>query len=334
MSILGIFLILLLPYAVGIVFNTIMRQKETSQIETYLIGFFSLFLVQGCVFGLYSFLGVPYENVCRIYSYFSYGLIVLGVILGIFFQRKSIKADIEKMSIRKDEILVFSLAVLAIILVVVRIIMLVKYDRDDIMLETVRINTITSTVNTYNPLTARPYELGIINSKKLIALPLYYSYICMTYKVAPRTLLYLVCELQTVACVLFACINTLRIILKTNKKIYTSTLFVAVMLLSGDYFKGAVGYKILWNGYLGETVIAAVAIPYIIGLMIEIYRIHRGDFGTAKAGKIAVRLLKTMICVAGSVFITGIATGLLLIGLCLAAILVCCTFRFGKEEKA
>ena len=50
MNYIGIVLILILPMFAGTVFNIIFKQKETSQSETYLTGFFSLFLLQGVVF--------------------------------------------------------------------------------------------------------------------------------------------------------------------------------------------------------------------------------------------------------------------------------------------
>jgi len=49
MYIIGIVLLFILPFAAGTVCKGILRWKETSQIETYLIGFFFLFFLQGVV---------------------------------------------------------------------------------------------------------------------------------------------------------------------------------------------------------------------------------------------------------------------------------------------
>ena len=46
----GLIVILTLPYMAGYIFTSIAHNKETSQIETYLIGFFSVFLVNGAIF--------------------------------------------------------------------------------------------------------------------------------------------------------------------------------------------------------------------------------------------------------------------------------------------
>ncbi|MCR5800467.1 MAG: hypothetical protein K6G69_10365 [Lachnospiraceae bacterium] len=332
MTVIGIIFILLLPYATGIIWNVITRQKETNQIETYLIGFFSIFLIQGVLFALYNFMGMPYEKVCNILTYVTYALMGLGVVGGIIC-RKEIAADFKKVTFRKDERIMAILMILVIALVVLRVVLLFGYERNDIMLETVRINVMTSTVNTYNPLTGRMYELGLINSKKLISLPLFYTYWCMTYGIEARVLLYIVITLQTVMCMFFACECAMEGILRSNKKMYTCMMFVGVMLLSGDYFEGALGYKVLWNGYLGESIIAAVIIPYTINLIMDFYRLERGDYGDKKWGKRIVRVIRLLITMSCSVFITGIPKGLLLIALCLAAIIVCTTLRFGKEER-
>lgn len=332
MNILGILLLLILPYGAGLILNIITRQKETNQSETYLIGFFSLFLLQGVVFSLHSFLGLPFELTCKIYSCASYAIVVTGLLVGVCVCRSYIKESLKKCALRKDEILVFTLMVIAFALVVVRLCSIYYYGRDDIMLETVRVNSMTGTVNVYNPLTSRPYELGIINSRKIITLPVYYTYWCMTYNIGDRVLLYIVASLQTLFCLFFACKCAMTAILKTNKKVYTFMMFVAVLLLSGDYFKGAVGYKVLWNGYSGETIVIAVMLPYLIYLVMDMYKIEKGEYGPRKWKYRISRVFRIILTLLASVFITELATGALLIILSLATVIVCCTVKYGREE--
>ena len=332
MNIPGIILLLFLPYPAGLILNIITRQKETNQIETYLIGFFSLFLLQGVVFSLHSFVGLPFELTCKIFTYASLAIVFVGIILIIFVYRKNIKSSIEKMTLKKEEKLVFILMLTAIALVVVRVCSIYDFGRDDIMLETVRVNSLTGTVNMYNPLTSRPYELGIINSRKIITLPVYYTYWCITFGIEDRMLLYIVCTLQTLACLLFACKCAMSTILKTNKKIYTFLMFVGVLLLSGDYFKGAVGYKVLWNGYRGETIVVAVMLPYLIYVIMDMYKIEKGEYGPSKWKYRISRVFRILLTLFASVFITEFTTGAVLIALCLATVIVCCTVKYGREE--
>lgn len=332
MNILGIILLIILPYPAGLILNIITRQKETNQIETYLIGFFSLFLLQGGIFSLTGLFSMPFETCCKIFTYAIYGILILGVPAIIFGYKGYIKDSAYKYTLRKEERVMFSLMILAIALIIVRIFTIYGYIRDDIMLETVRVNVMTGTVNAYNPFTARPYELGLINSKKLITLPLYYTYWCETFNIEARVLLYLVVTLQTLLCLFGACQCAMTSIMKTNKKMYTFGLFTAILLLSGDYFKGAVGYKVLWNGYAGETIVVTVMLPYIIYLIMNMYRIERGDYGPKKWGRRICSVVRILLCLCSSVFITGIVTGPLLLVLCLATVIVCCTVRFGREE--
>ena len=334
MFVIGIFLILALPFAIGTVLNFITKQKGTNQIETYLIGFFSLFLIQGIVFSLYNFAGIPYSRCCMIFSVLTYVFLGIFVLIAVIGFKDYIACNIKKPNIRKDEKMVYAFMVIAIIIVVIRVAMLYNFERDDMMLETVRINLITSTVNTYNPLTARPYELGLIGSKKLITLPLYYTYWCMTYGIGPRDLLYTVCELQGVFVVIAACGCAMKRVLKTNKKMYVYLLFVAVLLASGDYFKGSVGYKVLWNGYSGDTIAATAVLAYIVFLILDMYRLERGDYGKPAWGARLIRVFKILLCFACTIFITSIPTGILIILLCLVTMIICASVRFAKEEKS
>ena len=333
MNILGIFLLLILPFAVGTVLNFITRQSKTSQIETYLIGFFSVFLIQGVIFSLYNFMGIGYDVCCRIFTWGTYAAVALFILIAVFGFKKYIICGAKRFTLRKDERLVFALMIASILIVIIRIGFLYLYERDDIMLETVRVNLLTSTVNTYNPLTGRPYELGLINSKKLITLPLYYTYWCKTYDISARDLLYAVCELQTLFVIIGACGCAMKRVLKSNKKLYTYTMFVAFMLASGDYFKGSVGYKVLWNGYSGDTIVVASVLSYIIYLILDMYRLERGDYGKATWAMRILRVFRILLCFACTLFITSIPTGILMIVLCLVTMIACATIRFVREEK-
>ncbi len=334
MNILGIFLILVLPFAIGVIFNFITRQKKTNQIETYLIGFFSFFLMQGAVFSLYNFVGVPYELCCKIMMYASYALVAIAVIIGVAGFKNYILWDAKKLLLKKEERVVFAILLIAMLVVIARIISIYNMERDDLMLETVLINTLTHTVNTYNPMTGRLYELGLITSKKLVTLPLLYSYWCMSYGIEPRLLLYIVCTIQTFICVLLACRCAMTSVIKSRRKQYMCTFFVAVLLASGDYFKGAIGYRVLWNGYDGSTIIVAVMMAYVIYMIMDMYRLERGDYGKATWPQRFLRVFKLLICLGATLFMTGLATGLLFIILCLLSMVVCATLRFGKEEKS
>jgi len=332
-NILGIILVLYMPLAIGCIFDFITRQKKANQIETYLIGFFSFFLMQGVIFSLYNFVHIPFETCCRILTYSNYGIAGLSIIVLLFKLRHIKEVDFKKLIPRKNELVVLGILLLAILVVIARIVSIYNYERNDIMLDTVRVNVLTNTVNTYNPLTNRPYELGLINSKKLVTMPLLYTYWCITYGIDARVLLYFVCTFQTLFCIFMACKCATTGVLKTKRKRRLCLFFVAVLLASGDYFAGAIGYRVLWNGYDGATIVAAVMMAYVIYLVMYWYRLERGDYGKKKIAARIVLALRLLICLCSTLFLTGLATGALLIILCLGTMIVCATLRFGKEEN-
>ena len=254
--------------------------------------------------------------------------------IGIIRFKDYVLWDANKLALKKEERVVFSILLIAVAVVVARVISIYNFERDDLMLETVRINVITSTVNIYNPMTGRLYELGLITSKKLVTLPLLYTFWCTYYGIDARVLLYIICTLQTFICVLFACRCTMQSVIKSRRKQYLCSFFIAVLLASGDYFKGAIGYKVLWNGYDGSTIIVAVMMAYVIFMIMDMYRLERGDYGKTTWSQRLLRMFKLLICLGATLFMSGLATGLLLIVLCLLSMIVCATLRFGKEEKS
>lgn len=334
MSILGIIFIYILPFMVGTIVNIIFRKKEISQIETYLIGFFFLFFTQGCCFSLTNVLGWDFGLVSNIFSYFTYGVAIVFVILAIVFRDSVVKPLFRFEKPSRYEALALSLMIAAFLLLILRVVLLEQYVREDVVLNTVRLNLSTNTINQYNPLTNRPYEQGLIMSKKIITLPTYYTYLAKHWGIDARTLVYVIIPIQTIICLYSVYELMMTALLKgVKKKIYISKFILGVMLLSGDYFNGAAGYRILWNGYSGDIIVALIMITYIVHVVMAMYRLERGDEGEPTWSSRIRYILSIMICVISSVFMTSIATGLLMLVLALASIAVCSTWRFGREEK-
>lgn len=332
MKYLGIVLLLVLPLFAGTVFNIIFRKKETSQSETYLIGFFSLFLLQGVMFSQVTLFGKDYDRVAFIYTAITYVIVVAGII-GIVY--KTVKKKRDKLDSRpimsKDDWIMLSTMVVFLVLIIYRLVLLYDFIREDMMLETVRINVLTGTINQYNPLNGHPYELGLITSKKIITLPTYYTYWCMQYGINERLLLYIIVSLQTILCVYYVCYQNARMMVNTKKKQFTILTFLGVLILAGDYFQGAIGYKILWNGYAGESIIAAVGLLYLIYLGIDHYKSEESEPVENRWHERIVRIVKFIIVLAGSVFMTSIYYGAVLYAICIIVMVVCWTIRGGKE---
>ena len=80
-------------------------------------------------------------------------------------------------------------------------------------------------------------------------------------------------------------------------------LFLAVLILSGDYFSGSIIHKILHNGYSGAAIVAGVMLPYCMYVITDMYRRER------EGGKSSINSWKTvyyMINVCLSIVVFGL----------------------------
>ncbi|MCR4650420.1 MAG: hypothetical protein K5662_01560 [Lachnospiraceae bacterium] len=348
MNILGITAILVLPYMAGYILRFIFNSKETSQIETYLIGFFFLFFLNGtslaiairqnATIGDMTFMIKAIEIIIAVASVVVF---VMGRMMG---RGKPYKYTLEPEWKNEEKIMLLIVCLLAGI-IALRIVLLASYVRDDEYLGMIKTILNTDTLFKYNPITSQISDMGVIGSKKIITLPIYYTCLIRIYGFAPVDFLYILLTMQTVACIFFVSVILARPILKSRKKLLTYILFVGCVILSGDYFSGAICKKILWNGYAGDTIVASVMLTYILFVLTRWYRQERGDdlltkpdeeqvTSIGKAGwyNRFLNLLRILLCTLASLTMTRVASGVLLIIIVIGVGSVACTLRFGKEE--
>ena len=332
----GLIVILTLPYMAGYIFTSIAHNKETSQIETYLIGFFSVFLVNGAVFFVeYYKLG---RGMQQVFSAFAVTEIVIAILFFITLIVRVIlrltmgrsKKD-EKPKMHASDWGLVAVSVVISLCIVYRVYSLQEYLRDDFMLATVRTTLHTGRIYEYNPITSQPYNVGLINSKRIIMLPIYYSFLSSFYGIRDSMLLYLILTLQTILCVYFACVTVTMPVLRSRKKNLIFSIFLGTLILSGDYYSHAIGAKILWNGYSGEAIVAGVMLPYVLYVITCWYRQERGDSEEANAYLRIVNIAKLLIVALSSVFITGLTTGVVLIVIEIFIAGLCSYIRYRKE---
>jgi len=333
MEILGIAAIIVLPYMAGYILKTLFNSRETGQSEIYLTGFFFVFLLQGVIFGTgYMFLELPFESLCKGFLFASgciCVLFVISVFVDILRSMRRQRKNEYRQKIKTNEWILLLFMLLIAALVVLRVFSLIDYIRDDYMLPTVKTILRTGTVNQYNPITGRPYVFGLITSRKIITLPVYYAYLSHTFSIRPVYLLYIVLTLQTVFCTYLSVMNFMVPILKQRNRIFVFGIFCGALILSGDYFVYSACSKILWRGYAGDSIVAAVMLPYVLSVIILDYRhVHVMDDDTSNRKKnvLGIRIisvLKIALVCAASVFITGVANGLLLILITIVMALIC-----------
>ena len=324
MDILGVLLIFIMPYLAGYVCKEITRQKEMSQIETYLTGFFLLFLVQGLVFGAGVFAGRDFETACRFMNGAQGLIVVLFLVFGAIRLMPAHRGHIKREPFRKEEKILLGITLFLFALVLAKIFYSTEALRDDAVLETVRTTLSTGTMFQYQPLTGQKMELGMIISKKIITLPLYDAYLVNLTGIEPSVLLYDVLTVQTlVAVYLSTLLLVSRIYEKARRKSILFAMFLGMLLLSGDYFKETLSYHIVYNGYLGMTICMAVILPYLLFLLYSWYMEENREQAVSWKRR-ALYFFKIVLCFLTSIFITGIATGFLFLFLTLVVAGVCC----------
>ena len=325
-NIAGLVCIIVLPYLSGNLLKTVIRKKEIGQIETYLLGFFLLFLVQGVYFTIgYMILGQSFDTLCGGFLTVTIVLAavsVIALILNIITGRRGKKEPVYRQDYKRSDYILMGIIVLICILICVRVIGITDYIRDDYMLPTVRITLSTGTVNEYNPLTSLPYRVGLTTSKKIVTLPIYYSYLCKVFDLEAVNLLYVILTLQTVACSYLACMLFVRSFIKLRDKLFIYGIFFGGVILSGDYFNRSISSRLLWNGYAGSTITTAVMLPYMMYLVTSVFRI-----GKITAGDI----LKLIIVTFASLFITSITYGPLLLVITAGVTLIGCLITGRKQ---
>ncbi len=334
MEILSVLAVFITPFMAGYIIKEIIKQKETSQIETYLIGFFFLFLLQGILFSFCVFTEKPFAFASMLMRYsliliYCIAIILMGIRL--VFAKHQIK-QFKKMN--KREVILSAFTIMVFLLLILRVCLLSDNMREDIMSETVRTTISTATMFKYHPLTGQAYESGLITSKKIITLPLYYAFWSSISGLSPNFLLDVVITIQTITMTFFASTVLTKTIYRNNKeKTFSFLVILGLLILSGDYFSSAVSTRLLWNGYAGDVICAVVMIPYLLNCVLSYYKTKKLGNQLAFREKICY-LFKILLCMAASIFMTTIATGLMFLIIATLLAFCCCVLvSYGEGRK-
>lgn len=336
MNILGVILWLLMPVFIGLIAKNILRWKEMSQIETYLTGFFLLFLLQGIIFVPMVFLKQPFLT-AEIAVIIVFGILMLvSLILTLiqFRKSKSLGESRIKTPLSKREKIYFCITLLTFVWVILRMTGSVDILREDITLETVKTTVATNTMFQYHPLTGNMMEAGLIQSKKIITLPLLYSAVVDFFRMDAMTFLYVVVGAGTyIASVFSASLVYKKMTAVNRKKLYIFMFIYNLLVLSGDYHHVTLCSHLLYQGYLGETICFAVILPYLLYVVLDWYQSEGGEEHPTNAKRIQF-VMRLLIPLCISVFLTGLGTGFVLLVICLLIAAACCLIRSLKEVKA
>ena len=337
MYIIGIILLFILPFAAGCACKGILRWKETNQIETYLIGFFFLFFLQGVVLVPCVFLNLDFATASMALMGVIGVVLLLGLLMfGIACKRAGKTEEPEekrKTLWRKKDGFLFAGMILVFVLLIIRMVTGMNILRDDTVLETVNITVSTGTMFTHHPLTGMIMDGGMIASKKIVTLPLFYAVFVQIFGVETKYFLYLAVNVLVLGCSYYACALLLnKVSVLSRSKLYAYWLVYGLLLLAGDYHKTTLGYRFLYQGYEGMTICFGVMIPYLLYLILSWYRSEGAEEKVSLYTRVTY-VLKMALVFACSMVITGLGTGFLFLFMSGAVAAVCCLIKSIKEVR-
>lgn len=333
MEILGVILWFVMPAVAGYTVCNILRwKKETNQIETYLIGFFFLFFMQGVIFVPCVFANLSYRMATMGIFALQGVLVVLALVFFLLnLKKKKEKAD--PTYSKKDQFFMVT-AVLIFVANVVRMAMSSHVLREDMMLETVKTTVQTRTMFQYHPLTGCMMEAGMISSKKIVTLPLFYSsFVSMTGIDAQLFLQVVVGAFVLALSSLSASLIYTRVAAVNQKKLHLFWSIYGLLVLAGDYHPATLSYRILKQGYLGETICFAVILPYLLYVVVCWYQAEGGEEKLSFVNRLQY-VLKLLLPLGTSFVITGLGTGIVLLVICLFVAAACCLIKSIQEVRA
>ena len=336
MYIFGAILFMILPYLAGYSCKSILRWKETNQIETYLIGFFFLFFLQGLVFIPSVWMEKSLTDAVGILYVIGILLLLVFVLsMGINFinRRKKAAEPVTKTHFRKTDRVWFLLMVLFFGLILLRMALGMNLLRDDIVLETVLSTIQSDSLYVTHPLTGRVMEGGMITSKKIITIPLFYAGIIQMTGLDAQVFLYIVLGTVVLLCSYYA--HALLFSQVTNlsrTKLYIFWSIFGLLVLAGDYHKDVIAYKLLYQGYEGSTICFGVILPYLLYLIVAWYRKESEEEKNTLSSRM-MYLTKITMGFVISLLITGLGTGFVFLFISMVLAGICCLLKSIKEVR-
>lgn len=334
---LGIVFLWVAVYLSGMLFCKIIGEKETSQLWKHLIGFFFLVFCQGMTFFLGQLLGWTFRKTAGILTVF----FLMVCCVAFLVCKKELLGIIKSIKNIRFKGVIYGRYKALLFWIFIGIIFVVSMgtvaNRNDAMVETVQRTLITDTMNQYHPFTGKPMELGIIMSKKIITLPFWYATLSLWTGLDGVATVWILGTLVTIilSLIAFGELGGL-LFFRDFKKTWLLLVLMELLYLSGDYYVGSAGYRLLFYGYSGEVIVGVIVIPCILSML---YRyagpILREDFPVERERiRIWSLVLELGLCVGSCLFLTSLAWGglLVLVSIVLFA-LSCVGVRMTKGKR-
>ena len=323
---LGIVFLWIVIYITGLLFCKIGREKETSQLWIHLTGFFFLFFCQGMVFFGGQMLGFGFEKTCHIL------ILVLTIfsLLGVFIGRKDLVRLVEKIKGFRFSQMKYGRYKALFLWLFLGMALTISFrtvgNRNDAIVETVNRTLMTDTMYQYHPFTGQFMEEGMILSRKIITLPLWYGALSLWTGLPAVSMVCGLGSILTVGFSLMAYGELAGLLFSRDfKKTWLTVILLELLYLSGDYTMEAVGYRQLFYGYAGETILTTVTLPVVLCVLYRLFGpLLREDFDKEKEGiTLWGALVKLGLCFAVTLFLTSVVWGFIILIIAIALFVIC-----------
>jgi len=221
-------------------------------------------------------------------------------------QRKHVKRQLT-VNYTKAQVIVY---VIFGIIVLVQFLTVVAaqsvYLGGDMTLETVNSFLATDTIYQVNPMTGKPYSLGIPMRLKILCLPTFYAILCQSFGLEAATVVLSIVP-AFVLLLSYLAFSAVAGVLFPEDAFKRGLFLVLTALLVGvgDYMVGMDGFGLMHSGFRGVTIRGAVLIPYALGLVLR------------RRYKLAVLCILAEACIVWTLYGMGaclvVVTGVLLI---------------------
>nr|WP_318684930.1 DUF6077 domain-containing protein [uncultured Acetatifactor sp.] len=144
------------------------------------------------------------------------------------------------------------------------------YREGDMTVETVNSFLGTNTIYGENPLTGRPYELGIPLRLRILGLPTLYAILSHLSGLAAWRVVWYVIPVFTLLLTYCAYYSMGQSLFRRQAvKKWMFLVAVALLFWAGDYMYGVDGFGLLCSGFRGTVIRACVLLPYTFYLCLQ-----------------------------------------------------------------